>query len=48
MDAILGNLRRQSVTPFHGAQKYSYPLAGAALTIVRLPLPEFFRPRGGS
>ena len=52
-----GNLRRKkalqysdsslSVTPFHGAQNYFPSLAGAALTIVRLPLPEFFRPPGG-
>ena len=52
----LGNLRRQSVTPFHGAQKYSYPLAGAsgfgkptprrATRVARLPLPIIFRPSG--
>ena len=53
-----GNLRRKkalqysdsslSVTPFHGAQNYFPSLAGAALTIVRLPLPEFFRPLTGA
>ena len=51
------NLRRQSVTPFHGAQNYSHLQQGrpasaslrrdGALTIVRLPLPEFCRPTRG-
>ena len=42
-------LRRDFLSPrFTGLKIIFHPITGAALTIVRLPLPEFFRPLTGA